>query len=94
MRTEGKREASGSTHRAVKIHGACLKPSGRFPIIVVKEAAETRSCLDRSLHYSNVLIWLNDLAVQSLMISLGVVVSHELIDCRTEMPLAKWNDLV
>jgi len=65
-------------------------PSRRFAIIVVQQATEARSGLDRSLPYPDVLVWLNDLAVQALMISLGVVVGHVLFDGLAEMHLNSY----
>ena len=70
------------------------QPSGRFAIVVVQESTEAGPGLDRSLTHADVLIGVNDHAIQSLMISLGVVVGHEFLDGLTEMPFAKGDDLV
>jgi hypothetical protein len=68
--------------------------SGRVAIVVVEEAAQARHFFDGAFASSLTIVYMNYVAIQSLMVSLSVVVLHVLPDRKAKMFLSKENNLV
>jgi hypothetical protein len=68
-------------------------PSRGPPIVVVQDATEPFSALNRSIHSGAVGQLLDQLVVEPLVIALQVVVLLVLLDGLAKVALAQWDDL-
>ena len=78
--------------RAVRHIGVLF--SGRCTIVIIEETSESRPCFDRASAPSHALPGMNDVTVQSLMVSLAVVMFHILLDGKAKMLLSERDDLI
>ena len=67
---------------------------GSCTIVIFEKSSESRPYFDSAFTPSHTLLGMNDAAIQSLMITLSVVVRHILLDGEAEMLLSERNDLV
>ena len=78
---------------AAKQHGMKQRTSGRVAIVVVEDATKTRPFFDDAFASSHTIVYMNDVAIQALMVSLCMVVLHILLNGKAKMFLSKGNDL-
>ena len=93
------RESVIYTRKAFELVGTIICLSGgaesrRVAIVVVEETAQTRSFLVIAYASSHTLLRMNDAAFQSLMITLGVIMFHILLDGEAKMLLPEGDYLV
>ena len=79
---------------AGKQHGMKQRTSGRVAIVVVEDAAKTRPFLDDAFASCHTIVYMNDVAIQALMVSLCMVVLHILLNGKAKMFLSKGNDFI
>ncbi len=85
IRAKVRQRFAGTTSRLVQK----LKRSRRITVVVVEHPAETLTPTHFSHHGANLGSWFNDSAIQSLMISLPVVILEKLADNTTQVLLSE-----
>jgi hypothetical protein len=68
-------------------------PSRGPPIVVVQDATEPFSALNRSIHSGAAGQLLDQLVVETLVIALQVVVLRVFLDGLAKVALAQWDDV-